>query len=622
MKDYILELEKRLDKSWLTEHILNLYQIERLQTFPAYIKSAEYVYNLLKSEGFEAELVNIPADGKTVYQDVRMPIGWDVQNMTLKLLTPIEGIENGILADYSQNPCSAVKHSVGTPPQGVDALVVSEDDFKNGADVNDCFVLFNQETRPGRNDNIKSILDNGAIGWISDFCENPGEAPNYTAWLNSGTETGSWHVQADDRDFIGYQITPNHGDALRKAYSSQKIYVKAYSDAKRYESVLPFVSALLPGKNKKEIWVMAHMFEPLIDDNANGVIGSIAILKALRDMVKDGKAALEYSVRVIFASEVYGFTSAAEYYGGNLKNRTLAGINMDGLPASKEKGMHRQWRIFEAPDYPANAANIILHQVEISAKEIHPQYSFTTHTVSFGDDQVLGDSTIGLPTAWFLRGGYNCFHHNSILTDKYLDIDVFFDTLTLSGTWICAMATLNSEKIKKILPTVTEYAQKVLNTAAHSELRSGTDAKAYLEFLYNREKQRILSLSVWADIPEITNAAESINIPESYNTYLNTDNSVLNKLDNYVFSRKTRGLPLDMTRIPDRKEQFCRGLFIYFSPAQLMPYMDGVKTLKTIVTEYEWMNGKIISDKQLEENLKTYLHLTKYGYLDCNTNNN
>ena len=81
--NYIREIASLLDREWLTEHIINLYRIERKQTFPAYIKAAEYVNNLMKSEGFDSEIINFPADGKTTYQDKRMPIGWDATKMSL-----------------------------------------------------------------------------------------------------------------------------------------------------------------------------------------------------------------------------------------------------------------------------------------------------------------------------------------------------------------------------------------------------------------------------------------------------------------------------------------------------------------------------------------------------------
>lgn len=616
MEKYIIEFENRINKKWLKENVLSLYKIERAQTFPAYQKAAEYAYNLLKTEGFEAEFVNIPADGKTVYQDARMPIGWDVNNMTLELLTDVQGIDDKLLCDYKKNPLSSVKHSVSTGSGGIKTKLVTEESFRNGTDIKGNFVLLEQSKKPSGKI-IRDILDAGAIGWVSDFCENPGEAPDDTAWLNAGTETGSWHVQAEDRDFISYLITPNQGESLRRAALKDDLYVLAYSDARRYETKLPFVSALLPGKSKKEIWVTAHMYEPLIDDNPNGVIGSIAILKAIRDMISEGKTELKYSIRLIFASEFYGFAAAAEYYGGNLKEKALMGINMDGIPGSVEKGKHRSWRIFEAADYPANAASILAHFVESCATALHPEYLFATVKNSkFGDDLALADSTIGLPMTWFLRGGYNCFHHNSILSEEWLDIDVLVDSLSLSGSWILLAASLCEETICKILPECVKRTQECLNEKSKATVRKGICGDELLNFIYKREKENILSLKLWCDMPEIDQAAQKLFIPESKNVVDIVNGEWYNKSKDYVFKRITRGLPMDMTRIKAIHKQELRGLFIYFPIAELLSRMDGEKTFAQIINEYEWSTGNFISDESIKKYLDICNTLTQSGYLE------
>lgn len=615
MKNYILEFENRIGENWLKENILSLYKIERAQTFPAYQKAAEYVYNLLKTEDFDAELVDIPADGKTVYQDACMPIGWDVNNMTLELLTDVQGINDKLICDYKKNPLSSVKHSVSTKPEGVKTKLITEESFRKGTDIKDCFILLEQNKKPS-GQLVREILDAGAIGWVSDFCENPGEAPDHTAWLNAGTETGSWHVQADDRDFISYLITPNQGEAIRKAASKEDLYVFAYSDARRYETSLPFVSALLPGKDKKEIWVTAHMYEPLIDDNSNGVIGSIAILKAIRDMAAEGIIELKYSIRLIFASEFYGFAAAAEYYGGNLKEKALMGINMDGIPASVEKAKYRSWRIFEAADYPANAASILAHFVESCATALHPEYSFTTIKNSkFGDDLSLADSTIGLPMTWFLRGGYNCFHHNSILSEEWLDIDVLIDSLSLSGTWILLASSLTKNDICKILPQCVKRSQECLNEKARTSIRQGVSSEEILNFIYEKEKENILSLKLWCDIPEIDEAAQKLFIPDSENIVDLANGKWYDISREYVFERMTRGLPMDMTKIEDIDNQYLRGLFIYYPIAELLSRMDGKKNFAQLINEYEWSSGVSISDENIKKYLDICNTLATNGYL-------
>ena len=72
-------------------------------------------------------------------------------------------------------------------------------------------------------------------------------------WCNAGTEYGNWHVVADDRDFISFQISPRTGFALRQACEKGSVIVHAVSDGHRYETTLPAVTALLPGQDSREV---------------------------------------------------------------------------------------------------------------------------------------------------------------------------------------------------------------------------------------------------------------------------------------------------------------------------------------------------------------------------------
>ena len=53
MKDFIGIFESLFEKEWLREHILDLYRLERKQTFPAYRQAARYIFELLEKEGIE-----------------------------------------------------------------------------------------------------------------------------------------------------------------------------------------------------------------------------------------------------------------------------------------------------------------------------------------------------------------------------------------------------------------------------------------------------------------------------------------------------------------------------------------------------------------------------------------
>ena len=78
MKKMYQEFLAGVDKDFLRENAIKLMTIEQKQTSAAHYKACEFVRDLMIENGIpNVELLEFPADGKTVYQDKRMPIAWD-----------------------------------------------------------------------------------------------------------------------------------------------------------------------------------------------------------------------------------------------------------------------------------------------------------------------------------------------------------------------------------------------------------------------------------------------------------------------------------------------------------------------------------------------------------------
>lgn len=610
MRNFIKPFLDLIDDNWLRDHILNLYRIERKQTFPAYETAAKYVYDLLKSEGFESEYLEFPADGKTTYQDKCMPIGWDVSKMKLTLLTNVPGISDPVISDYELEPLMAVKGSVSTPPEGIKTIIRTENQMKAGEDVRGCLVLLNQCNRP-RKEVMKYLLDCGAIGWVSDFLEDPNTNPDSVAWINAATENNSWHIQAEDRDFIGFQITPRTGYYLRAMCERTTVSVKIESDARRYESVLPAVTALLPGEDKREIWVVSHLYEPLIDDNSNGVIGSIAILKALRD----SGVKLKYSVRVVFASEMYGFAAVAEHFGGDLSSRVIGAINTDGTVSTYGERMPKKFRSYEAPDYPGFAGNILLRMVDNQFKEEYSEMVVHEYDHQLGDDCFLSDSSIGANVVWLYCENKG-FHHNSTQKEEMFDLGITKCHLSYHFSWIYAMATLTEDEVCELLPFALERANKNLEAAAKIDVRSGTDEKARLEFLYNRECEKIKNLSLWGSESDIAKIIPEIKKPESSANFCDVEGKWYSYADNFIFTRKGRGFPHDLVKLPYNKRRQMPGTILYNKISDIYSRIDGKHTLRELIDIVEYDRGIIFKDSELKSYITTLTMLSDAGYLD------
>ncbi|MBQ5777738.1 MAG: hypothetical protein IIV97_02855, partial [Oscillospiraceae bacterium] len=461
----INEYIKRTDSEWLREHILNLYKIERRQSFSAYEEAARYTYDLLKKEGFEAELLGFPADGKTVYQDKTCPIGWDITDGTLELVSDVPGIKDKLLCDYKREPLSVAKASCATPPEGILTNVVTEQQMKAGANVEGAFVLLNHATRPSKLP-LRMMLDLGAIGWISDYQEEGlNEDIDSVYWCNAATENGTWAAIAIDRPHISYQVSPRVASRLRAQCERGGVMVRAFSDGRRYETTQYAVSGFLPGEDEREVWILSHLYEPLVDDNSNGIIGTISMMKVLREMVREGKIKLKYGIRFIAASEMYGMAAVAEYYGGDLSKRCVGAINTDGTVSAFDKTKFRDINPTEAPDLPGFVGNIFMKEVCRKISVATPDMVINYNDHRYADDCFLADTTVGLPTVWF-RHTHKGYHHHSTQDETQLDIPATIEHLAYHTEWVRLMAGITEDEIRELLPLAVADANEALSASA------------------------------------------------------------------------------------------------------------------------------------------------------------
>ncbi len=621
MQNYIKTFEELFDGEYFTEHAVNLYRLERKQTFPAYKAAAEYTYNLLKEEGFDAEYIEFPADGKTCYQDKCMPIGWNVNKMSLEIKAKIPGLKNPVIADYEREPLHAVKHSVSTPPDGLDVKIMTESQMKLGADVTGALVLLDHRTQP-RCEAMRMLLDLGAIGWVSDYSENPNTNPDGVYWANSATEYGVWNVNANEREFISFQISERNGTLLRQACSTGTVKAHIFSDARRYETVYPAVSALLPGEDKREVWVIAHTSEPLVDDDSNGVVASVQILKALRALSDSGKMKLRYSVRVVFASELYGMSALCEHYGGDLSKRAIGAINMDGFTSSTDKSVHKMLISREGSDLPGFAGNIILDRVDANFKGNHPEFTIMKRDHGMGDDTFFNDSTIGMPTVWILHNPHG-YHHNSAQDESIMDAEAARINFAYCAEWVRAMAALTEEEVSALLPNAATKANEILTSEASKSMRPGTDSKARINYLLCREKSKIENLALWGNVDEITLSAEKVKLPENIPSAPEKTEKTpwFDYCEGFVFSRAMRGFPHDMLCIPPEKRTMGFGGMLYNKFAEVFSKMDGKKTLRAAIEEAEWDKGILYTEAEIKRWLHYCIMFSEYGYLTMKAEN-
>ena len=133
MKSSFEKILKEVNTNWLMENSRKLMDIELGQTFDHYRAAAKFAANLIKEVGIgNCETIEFPADGKTVYQDKRMPLAWKASIGKLTIKKSSVPFENPVVADYKRHPFHLVKGSVSTPPEGLNARIITEDQLFAG----------------------------------------------------------------------------------------------------------------------------------------------------------------------------------------------------------------------------------------------------------------------------------------------------------------------------------------------------------------------------------------------------------------------------------------------------------------------------------------------------------
>ena len=408
---------------------------------------------------------------------------------------------------------------------------------------------------------MKTALDLGAIGLISDYYAQACrvQAPEAIGWVNAGTEGANWHVIEGDRPFVCFSITAGAGDQLRQAAEVGEVTALVECDGRRYQGSIPGVTALIPGRQKKEFWLMAHLYEPLSDDNSTGVVAAIEMVRCIKELIAKGDLPeLEFSLRLVFGAEMYGFAAFAEHFGGNLSERTIGAVNLDSLMAGNPNQRLHVYAAAPGTPFFGNALlEIFLDQWK--DKNAFPVAKFA-ESGWYDDDTLLTDRTVGLPTVWFI-GREKMFWHNSALTMQLIDRRIFARICATIGTWIASVVTLNKASLAQIVRQAGAYGLSHLAIEYRNILQKGLSAdegSEQLLYRLQRDCERLEDFREVGSDPEIERQIELLQAAtQGYLEQINEQAPVTETQGKWfdysatvLASRVERGFPHDQTRLP------------------------------------------------------------------------
>ena len=620
MKQLYRDFLQAVDSDRLMKHTEELYRLELGQTFKDYHNAARYVHELMVKEGIpNAELITYPADGKTTYNDVCMPLAWDAEVGRLTLLNAPETFISGlngakqagkvVVADYQVHPYHLIKGSVATPSGGQIVRIITEQQFLAGEDPRGALVMLEPFSLP-RGNVLVAILDQGGLGLITDRVGGRYDHPDSFAWVNAGTEGAAWHVMADDRPFISFSVSPKTGDLIRNSANRLQLKALVECNGRRYVGKLPAITALIPGRRKEEAWIYAHMYEPMSDDDANGVVAGI---ETARQIMRRGTP--EFSVRLVFAMELYGYMAYIASRGSCLRDEVIGGCNYDALGAAKGVALMCYSAARGTPFY----GNYLLEQLVGELKDEPGMFPCQLKGSAYFDDISFSDPTIGIPAVWPLGRVGDC-HHCSVETMDFIDRETFLRGTAFNAAYIYALANPS----EKYLDAAAGIALGHL-TQTHKLVKEapfGSDAER-LSYAHEIEQRHLGDFKRFVDAQKVDAAlkvleAEYAQLARGLSKDLKSSAPWRDYAARIVMKRAATGFPHNLVKVPRAKRapDLLPDGVIYGHMANILANMDGKKDLATLVREAEYERNSPLPENRIKKHVSAVNFLADYGYLE------
>ncbi|MHB1354683.1 MAG: zinc-binding metallopeptidase family protein [Anaerolineae bacterium] len=601
---------------------------ERSGSYQRFGESASYCAEELRKAGLSGvEEISLPADGESTHMDFTMPQAWEATEAELAIVEP--AADAVPLIDYASMPLCLANRCGPTPPEGVLAEVITAEELWARESAPGVLVYTNgkppQTWRPEERDpalcsnSLRAVAAaKGALGLISDFSPAREMDPDATYWINGWGSPG-WYTTREDMPLCCFSITPAKGALLADLLHRGPVRVFAKVQSRLYDGAIKTVTALIPGRQEREIVLMAHIYEPFMGDDAIGAAALIEIGRTIITLQKKGVLPpLELGIRLLIGMERYGF--AAYFKDEARRKRALLGISMDaiGLPPELTKAAIE---VRLSPPSMPFWGDLLLRRL---AQDTLTEYPIVTVPGTLSDDTFISDRTIGIPTQWvWTRVGAT--HHSSLwLQEEFNDWHLGSMIARLIISYIVRLTTTKQQNTTALLEAMEQSltGEGAVQVAEWIESlsRNGLSLRQVKRqseqwFLWQRGRiESFAGMFPDVDLTAIRDVVENFeHTLETVLSHYPEDSNNMGPMEaeahRTVLLRTSLGIPASQARVP-------WGERIAESHEQALNWADGVRT----VSEIAALAQPLATPAEEEEWLRRFMRycrlMAKYGYLE------
>ncbi len=596
---------------------LKIYNIESNFCYRDFEKSAKLCRDELEKSGAkDVELIELKADGETVYGDFIMPEAWDYEYGLLSIVEPAE-FNGKILADTRRHPFHIANRCGDMENAVVDVVDIRK--MKKYKDISKSFVFCgNIHPRECRHE----IEETGAAGIISSYSGAP-DRKDGIFWINGWVKNSGWYHTKKDRKMVCFSLTPEDGQLLQRLLDIGPVKVCASVKSKRYNGKIYSITGLIPGKTRKEIAFLAHLYEPMITDNATGVAGLIEICRIMNHLVRTSRFIPEFGIRFLFSMERYGMAQFFEK-----KHNIIYAINVDGITPDYVKSGRMRITLYGSHFIKPFFGDWIFEEF---LESLFPaDLPWKKERALFADDTFVSDASINIPTMYFISHPGR-LHHNSI-DPEIVSWDTGKEILCCLAAYTCALcsSSLRRKYLNILEASVKQefytYTKRITSMIAEDPAKFDiTGIKERIYYIAGYLKNKYISMADFGDSPEERTIEEIdritrktiIDIAQKFSGTITKEVPLSRqdkKAENIVITWRKPVFIFSLSEIP-HKERIHPPEEFY----SVINRADGKKDLYRIFQEISWEREfygmPALTEQEKRQLIKYILYLSRYNYV-------
>jgi aminopeptidase YwaD len=436
-------------------HVTSISQFHRIQASPGYRKAAEYCVDAMLERSSNAQVIHYPAETGAKFWHYPSFEEWHGKKGVLKILSPDHLA--GKIADFEECPISLIQRSLATPPEGVATEMIYVGDGKNVKDYRGARGRIALVDAHSPQQVYEAAAKAGVAG-IALYRQRPLEPLRKGAGLQGIRQYNSFWWE--EKDLFGFVLTPEDGERLISYLTSpdakrKPLKVWAHVESSSYPGTLEVVTCLIPGKEPKEVVLMAHLChpQPSAGDNASGVGALLETHRVLSHLIQRGDLPQpRYGIRFLLMPEMTG-TFAYLSRSRGIRKHLLFGLNLDMVGQDQDKT--GSTLCIEAP--PLAEASFAPYLLE---EAVRRAFKGGTHLAGTGglsvarlqptpfsgcsDHMIFSDPKVGVPTPMLVQWPDKYYHTSGDTPDK-VSASVMRRIVIAAGSYAytCAAAAEN-----------------------------------------------------------------------------------------------------------------------------------------------------------------------------------